>query len=251
MPDSYRQLAEQYLKTVRGLMDQREAKEMVYLADKWQIVQDGLAAEIERLAKAGLITPYQVGRSAEYQALLAQANRLVEIFADDTVNIISNEQKAFAALGWAPALAGVDWVSRSLPVQAILNMIGRCQDGSSLYDMLMKNYPDVIGKITDTSIRSTAMGINPIETARLMAKDADVLGWKALRIARTEQLGVFRSASAENFKRFDIAQAERIEQPDCCDECAPLAGEIVDANDMGDEEWHPNCRGTWLPVIAE
>jgi SPP1 gp7 family putative phage head morphogenesis protein len=249
MPDSYRQLAEQYLKTVRGLMDQREAAEMVYLADKWQIVQDGLAAEIERLAKAGLITPYQVGRSAEYQALLAQANRLVEIFANDAVAIISNEQKAFAALGWAPALAGVDWVSRSLPVQAILNMIGRCQDGSSLYDMLMKNYPDVIGKITDTLIRSTAMGIGPRETARLMAKDADVLGWKVLRIARTEQLNVFRAASLENYKRFGIGQWEWLAQPDACEECLSENGSIHDVDDIMDT--HPSCRCCELPVIAE
>jgi SPP1 gp7 family putative phage head morphogenesis protein len=247
MPDSYRQLAEQYLKKVRSLMAQREADEMIYLAEKWQVVQYGLDAYIQKLARAGLLTPNQVFRSAEYKAMLAQAQRQMDIFANQAVNIISTEQKAFAVMGWAPALAGVDWVSRSLPVQAILNMIGRCQDGSSLYDMLTKNYPETIGKITDILIRSTAMGINPIETARLMTKEADVIGWKALRIARTEQLNVFRSASLENFKRFNIGQWEWLAQADACEDCLSENGTIHDVDEIMDT--HPNCRCCELPVI--
>ena len=79
--------------------------------------------------------------------------------------------------------------------------------------------------------------------------------YESERIARTEVSSVSNSAELEAYKQSGVIEKkEWLAEPDACEICAPLSGEIVKLNQsfsggVDCPPQHPNCRCTILPVI--
>jgi hypothetical protein len=244
---AYQRRLRAYLKQVMLRIYAREPREFALIHSKWGLVKTAIDAEIDKLARAGLTTPYRIHQSLIYQNFVKEVRYQEALFSRSAAATIAKEQAVFVDYGWAVGVRGAGWEARTLPTKAIINMIGHTQAGSPLYDIMARDFPLDIERLTNILIRQTALGRNPIETARLMSKSSDAPYWRSLRIARTEQLNVFREAERGGMKSVGIEEWERVEQDDCCSDCAPLDGQIFDVDQ--DFEAHPNCRGACLPVL--
>jgi len=78
---------------------------------------------------------------------------------------------------------------------------------------------------------------------------------EAERIARTEVISASNGAELEAYKQSGVIEKkEWLAEPDACEICAALDGEVVKLNKMfsGGFDFppaHPNCKCTILPVI--
>jgi hypothetical protein len=231
--------------------ERREFREMAELSSRWAEVTKSIRTRLDQLAALEVKSENQLREMEIYRQLLIDSRRQVSLFSQDAAQIIAREQAVSAKAGIQATetiLRRYGAQFRQLPVQAVNNMIGRTMNGSPLYDLLIKDYPDTIERITQQLVNSTARGINPRVTARLIKKDMDGNLMRALRVARTEQIHVFREASQQAMIASGVVSGmERIEQPDACPECAEENGKVYPLGTLF--ETHPNCRGTWIPVV--
>ena len=71
--------------------------------------------------------------------------------------------------------------------------------------------------------------------------------WRTNNIARTETGESLLQGQTLAYEQMGIEKLQRIEDPDCCDECNDINGEIMpiaQANSIG--LIHPQCEGTWV-----
>ena len=73
---------------------------------------------------------------------------------------------------------------------------------------------------------------------------------RAETIARTEMARADIQGNAEGWKASGLVSGMRfLANPDCCDECQEMDGEVAD---LGEGELpHPNCRCNWLAVLND
>jgi len=245
-----------------------DVAQQLMMAQRWLQVEAALegviailAQEAADLAAAGK----PVSRSAlyelkRYRNLLGQAKSETQKYQRWTAGNITERQGNLARMGMVHArnmirasyLEAGKAVAKFdlLPVEAVETMIGYASNGTPLYDLLIKSYPDSIDGLTDALIEATAKGINPRLTAKLMEKEMAGNLQRALTVARTEQLRAYRKASTEQMKASGVVEGwiwRSAMQTTTCLGCIAMDGTEHDLDEELDD--HPNGRCFKQPKI--
>jgi SPP1 gp7 family putative phage head morphogenesis protein len=246
------------------LLAARERAQMAAMVTRWRQVEKSLEAEILRTVNAiaarqaaGLVVgATTITNLDDYRALLLQIKAEAEKYETFARTSIMAEQMAYGELGLEAGAAqlnraGYSMAFNRLNVSAVQNMVGVTADGSPLFDVLAKRAlaPEMIAGLTDKLIEGIALGYNPRKTAAMMADGLTAGLDKALVIARTEQIRVYRQANQQQYAAAGIEQKQRhaIPQERTCIACLALDGKIYPVDE--DIESHPNCRCFTTPVI--
>jgi SPP1 gp7 family putative phage head morphogenesis protein len=248
---TYHSEAKGKLASVLDKLDRQEKKEMLLFASKWGVVEKNLNSLITELTEKEAITENQLYRLDLYKEFLTESKKQVNQFSQISAEIIAENQRVYAKAGLETTQDIIELVRvrfNRLPIKAVNNMIGVSSDGTPLYELLKKSYPETVAKLTDTLITSTALGRNPNVTARLMKEDMQGNLTRALRIARTEQISILRETSRMQMEQTGfISEWEWLAEPDACDFCSENNGKRFPITQLF--ETHPNCRCANLPVI--
>ncbi len=245
----------------------RDAAQMNVMSKRWLQVEKALKGDMDALLKRaeqwrkdGIEpTKAMLQGEARYRSLIAQANAEVRRYQSYADDVISAEQGKLGALGIEHAAeaihaAGASYGFDILPRDAVEYMTGLCGDGSPLFSLLKGRAiaPDAVGGLTDALIRGIGAGYNPVKVARQMA-DGLALGLqKALVIARTEQLRVYRTANVAQYRESGVVSGfKRMATKDSrtCLACLAADGEMFALErEMYD---HISGRCTQIPILAD
>lgn len=244
--------AEAYLEKFMDGMRDKEANEMIVLANGYQTVLDNLQSNIDKLSEVEAKSLNELFKEKRFKDFLTQAETQHNIYANNSGNLIATIQAQFAEAGLDTTQGLLTTLTRDfnlLPVDAINNIIGFTADGSPLQEVLLERYGDSYQDVANTLIDAVAEGLNPKETARLIGESLQGNLSDTLRIARTEQMRAFRTASLVQMKESGVVDGwEWIVEPDACQFCESMAGTIfsLDVN----MDTHPNCRCIQAPHIG-
>ena len=173
---------------------------------------------------------------------------------DRLVAMAGDDAKALALVSASNpgTVASIDASWDQLKPDDVEVLVGRMSDGSPLNDTLAKYGTETGDAIRRALQQAVATGMNPRATAALLAREVDVAGWKLLRIARSEQLNAYRSATLASYRANDdiISQWEWISahQARTCLACLSLDGQKFDLT-VEFQPTHPNCRCSSIPVV--
>jgi SPP1 gp7 family putative phage head morphogenesis protein len=142
--------------------------------------------------------------------LRAQTEQQIANFMNFTDGKIRQEQLFLAGqaqthaeqlirLGLGTPPLGASFVFNRLPVDAISDMIGFLQDGSPLHSLLNELIGDAGNAVANGLVQGLALGLNPKQVARNIRKYLGNNMVRALRIARTEQLRVYRESTHRSY----------------------------------------------------
>lgn len=246
----------------------RESTQVAEMVRRWRSVEVRLEAqiaalseEVARTATSGVtMTVGQLMRLRRYQALLAQTREQIAGYEGYAEQTIAQGQFEWGRLGVQQATTAIEETFRDagvyasfnrLPVSAVENMVGLAGDGSPLFDVLKKRalYPDAVQGLTDALVQGVARGWNPTKTASRMADGLAEGLDKALTIARTETLRVYRSASQSQYRASGVTLGyKRISAHDGDVCCGCLAEDGAEYDNDVDFESHPNCRCSLAPI---
>lgn len=200
----------------------REAQQFQEMARRWMQVENSLEGQIALLIQqvedeGGLMTAGQLARLTRYQQLLVQLQEETRKYAAAEEPRIAAQQQAYGEAGIDSAVQAIDAVGgpeirgtfNILPVRAIENMVGLAGDGSPLRKLLEEAWPDGALAMTNVLVKNTALGINPRQTAREMMKASGATLQRALVIARTESLRVYREASRQQYQASGLVTGYR------------------------------------------
>ncbi len=247
-----------------GLL-RREAGQMREMARRWLEVERRLQGRMEALAEqialdraAGqTVTQAQVYQMQRYQALMAQVRAEVDQYQAWAQGRVTSWQGEAGQLGVTQAqeairAAGLRGTFTRLPVTATEYMAGLTADGGPLFDLLRGRalWPEAVDGLTRVLVDAVAMGWGPRKAASRMADGLAAGLQKALVIARSEQLRVYRAAAAQQYRDSGVVRAmKRMAAKDqrTCLACLAMDGEIIPLDrEMYD---HPCGRCTAAPVI--
>jgi SPP1 gp7 family putative phage head morphogenesis protein len=148
---------------------------------------------------------------------------------------------------------GLESSFTQLPTEAFETMVGSLADGTPLR-MRLARYGIVagqeVGRILATAV---AVGAGPLATARQLREVLGVFKWDAERIARTDQIRVFRESSRLAYiQNWDIVRGyEQLAAKDSrtCPVCQALDGTFYKFDRMISS--HSNCRCSMRLVLWE
>lgn len=248
----------------RALLD-REVEAMVRMGVRWLEVERSLESQIQVLAEevaamqaAGqVVTDAQIYRMDRFQALLRQTRAEVGRYEGWAEGQIVAGQREAARLGIVEAseairASGVRVAFNRLPVSAAEYMVGLSGDGSPLFDVLKKRalWPEAVDGLASALVKGTALGWNPRKTASRMADGLAQGLDKALVIARSEQLRVYRRASVEQYRESGVVSGfKRLATKDdrTCMACLLADGQRLDLESELDD--HPGGRCAAVPIV--
>lgn len=259
---------EEVIEAYRQRVLLQEHDQMVIMAQRWLQVENALSAkvsellwELEEMRQRGiLVSQTELYQMQRYKALLAQARVEVQRYAEWAATLVGQRQELLSKLGLEyaqNAIRAVYWDAAKigayfdlLPVEAINTLIGFAGDGTPLYNLLMRDYPETIIQLTGTMLDGMALGIGPRETARQMAVAMSGNLNRALTIARTEQLRAYREASRQQMAASGVVSGyvRRCALNDrTCMACIELDGTVYDTDEV--MEVHPNDRCFHQPIV--
>lgn len=250
-PNNYRKQSESILLAFLKKALNYENKEMLLLSNKWSEVSKYLEGLINELSQKEILSIDQLFKLDLYKQFLIESNQQVNQFNQYALKTVINGQEKFASLGIEATQKSIDLVTinfNHINLDAVKNMIGLSSDGSPLFELFNKSYPESVSKLTSTLINATALGYNPEKTARLLAANMDGNLTRALTIARTEQMNLLRTTSIMQMEESGVCKGWiRLEMTDACEDCQDENG----THHSFDEsfESHPNCRGSAQPDI--
>lgn len=245
----------------------RQQAEGLEMARRWLQVEDALSGRMievsyhmaDRKAQGRPVSPAVLYKDQRWRSLdsqvKAEINRYVIDYATPT---IERGQHDSGLLGrdsavqsiQASYLGGYGPAFDYLPVEAIERMVGLSGDGSPLSLLLREAYPYASDAIMAELIKSTALGINPRQTAYKMTNNLGLGLDRILRISRTEQLRVFREATRGQYRESGLVKTYKrlsARNPRTCVACLASDGEIFRLADALTD--HPNGRCTLVPVV--
>lgn len=244
----------------------KEQVQMFDMAQRWLDVERTLNAQINALAldfarrrsEGETISQRDLFAMTRYQSLLAQLQIELRNYTDYAERLIIDQQRQYAALGIQHAAQAINASITNavgarfdiLPIDATENMVGLAGDGSPLRQLLVDAWPDAANGLTQELIRSTALGINPRETARRMENGTTRTLNRMLTIARTEQLRVYRTASQMAYRESGVVSGyKRLATRDSrtCAGCLAADGDEYPTNEPFAS--HANCRCTLVPLV--
>jgi hypothetical protein len=246
--DKVQEILAEYQKKIEG----SERKTFNLLAKRYGSLSSFFTDYIEKLSAIENKTPNQIRKLSVYQDFLKDSNNELTKYAVYSDELIKKQQEIYLKYGLdqiADIFSTFDVKFEKLNLGAINYIIGQTSEGERLYNILLGYNSETVEKMTKTLLESVAIGRNPRVTARLLTKDSNIPLWKSLRLSRTETMQAYRLANKESMKNSGLVKkVKRIEQSDACDYCQSVNGNVypIDSN-YG--EWHPNCRGTTIPII--
>jgi len=244
----------------------RETAQMAAMTRRWLQIEKGLQGDLNALiAKADEWrkdgrepTRAMIMGEERYRSLIAQANAEATRYQHYAEGLITSEQRYLGELGIehaAEAIRAAGGVSFNiLPRNAVEYMTGLCGDGSPLFSLLKGRAiaPDAVNGLTDALVNGIGAGYNPVKVARQMADGLAAGLQKALVIARTEQLRVYRTANVAEYRESGVVSSfKRMATKDSrtCLACLAADGETFALErEMYD---HPNGRCTQVPILAD
>ena len=265
-------LVVQRMREFRELVIARESIEMQAMARRWVEIENALMSSIENLADRFADeqpTPAQLFQMDRYRELLSQTQQQVDGYAEWAAGEIAHNQATLARWGVAHAQEAIQLTYFQagaigvrfdrLPVEAVEIMIGLAGDGAPIGDLLRDRMvrdaqgnplPGVWDRLTRTLVEGTALGRNPRDTARRMRDDLAGGLNKALTIARTEQLRVYREAGVQSYRESGVVRAmKRLAAHDgrVCPACLAEDGKIYPLDEAMTD--HPQGRCTGVPLV--
>jgi hypothetical protein len=247
---NFRQEAKQNLLVYLDKLERRERKEFLELGKRWESISGTLEGLIRRLSELESLSENQLYQLELYKQFLQDSRVVINTYNQIAEGIIIDEQEAFARLGLQSAqdLLGARFFNK-LNIDAVKFMVGNTTQGTPLFNLLNQSYPETVERITDTLVESMALGRSPIVTARLLREDMDGNLNRALRIARTEQINVFRESQTLQYIESGIVRMKDwLAEPDACEICQDgVANNPYELDEIMDS--HPNCRCAWSPVL--
>lgn len=261
----------QVMREYKQLLLAREALQMQQMARAWLDVErrlddslQALAAEVAALRAEGeVVTASTLYRLERYQRLAAQVQRELRRYADYAAQQIARGQADAGALGVEHAVGAIEASYQPyglrvgfdrLPVEATEYMVGLAGDGSPLRDVLRQRViaeSGALDRATQTLVNATAQGWNPRKTARAMANDFTAGLDKALTVARTEEMRVYRQASVGQYAASGVVQGQkRLATHDSrvCLGCLAAEGKVYPIDAVIPD--HPNGRCTGVPIVV-
>lgn len=242
----------------------RESGQWRDMRRRWEQVQNRLADDIERLTAElegqGPISEWRLVELERYRELLAQVRAEIEGYNADVADEVTGFQVDYGRLGVEMAgeqLTAAYWQAgrvatsfNRLPLEAVQVMAGLTADGSPLAERLASVFPETAAAIGRALIEATALGQGPRETARLLSRVMEGPLWKALRLARTEQLRSFREAARQQYQASGLVSGYRriaAHQLRTCLACLFADGTIYPVETAF--ESHVNCRCSLVPIV--
>jgi len=243
----------------------REQVQMQDMAKKWLGLEDALESQMQAMAddlareaaEGRAISQAKLWRMKRYQSLQAQLQQELATYTQYADALIMENQSQLGALGIQHAttatqvsMPGLGVYFDVLPISAIENMVGLAGDGSPLKALLRATWGDSAAGLTNELIRSTALGVNPRETARRMRQGMTQGLNRMLNIARTEQLRVYREASRQQYEYSGVVKGfKRLATHDdrVCLACLMAEGERYSVKEQLRD--HPSGRCTAVPIV--
>jgi hypothetical protein len=233
-----------------------EQKEFLLLMSQWETVQDELESLIEKLVEKAAkdnLSDNQLFNLNLYKQFEKEAESKIQEFSAISKGVIGDGQRKFGKAGIEMAQEmiklRVGFFSR-LPVDSINRYIGKLFSSGAKIDetLFARSYPAYLDSVKSQLLRGVAMGRSPIEVARKIRAECNAPQYVCERLARTEQLNLYRDRTVAQFIESGcVDKKRRNELPDCCSECAGEDGQVYE---LGAEvETHPNCRFYWSSVI--
>jgi len=257
MPDP---LVIQTLNEWRDKVAMREAAQMQAMTRQWMAVEDTLRSQMqdlalyldERRAMGEVITEARLMQMDRYQSLISQAKVEQAKYSNLLAQDLATAQRTALRDGVIMAqdtiaAAGIDAGIRNLVfdrinVNAVDYLIGFASDGTPLYDLLRRSYPDSVMTLTSQLAEGLASGAGPRTTARIMADGMAGNLDRALTIARTEQLRALRTSNLAQLDQSNVVEGyiRRAQRSgNVCPACLALDGTEQDTDEVF--ESHPNC----------
>lgn len=244
----------------------KESAQMHEMAQRWLELERSLESQIAALAEqfarrradGETLTQGALFRMERYQALLAQLQTELRNYTDYAETLIEGQQRAYAQLAIQHAATAIDASITTrigaqfdrLPIEAVEHMVGLAGDGSPLRQLLVDSWPDAAQGLTQELIRSTALGVNPRETARRMANGTTRTLNRMLNVSRTEQMRVYRHTALQSYTHSGVVRGYRrlaTRDPRTCVGCLASDGEEYTL-DVPFKE-HASGRCTPIPVV--
>jgi len=225
-----------------------EKEEFLKFAVEWGKVEKSLEADLLKLAKMQVKDRKQLYKNKYFQKFLFDVRQQTYKYNLLVAADIADQQRKYiqGSLGILTDVLRVNLVR--LNPKAVEFMIGQTFNGTPLFKLLQKSYPKDVDNLVRILINSTAKGINPLETARLLKESMNGNIQRAITIARTEQLRVFRDSNLLAMKESGVVKGwEWDAEDDACPECDEKDGKIYTLDEPFDT--HPNCRCAPLPVV--
>ncbi len=252
-------LLEQY----RRQLDVRDAVQVARLARLWHMIETdlsadmiALAAELDAARQAGsVITEQLLWRYDRFRRLREKLRREVLRLANGHIlDDITAEQAFWArygighAQGLIGAIGGRIAFAR-LPVSAMESLAGFLGDGTPLERLLREAWPDAFDGVIKGLLEGMARGLNPMQTARLVAERMGIGLTRMTLIARTETMRSFRAASTEQYRESGVVRGFKrmANKATACLGCLMLDGQFLEVEEDLDD--HPNGGCDAVPWV--
>ena len=211
---------------------------MLLLASRWHEVENHLSELIQTLSEKESLTQNQLYRLREYQKFLVELRQEINQFSLEAEKLILNHKRQIASLEIIPG---------ALSKRQAGLFIGLSQEGTPLFKLLQESYPETAVKLTNTLLKGISLGYSPEKTARMMIEDMSGNLSRALRIARTEQMFIFRETTRLQMEQAGMSEWEWLAEEDACEFCQSQSGKRFPVSQSMDT--HPNCRCAMLPMV--
>lgn len=248
----------------RADLDRQTASAATRLATVWQAATRdldmqmlALAQEASARAAEGLpVTQWHLVRLARYQALQAQIRTQLAGFPPAAAADIARGQMTLAQLGLEHSQRLLDLSAPGvvaqfdrLPVEAVVNMVGNTGANTPLGRLLTTAVGDGAARVGQQLAVGVARGLHPARIAQLMRRGLNLGFNRALLIARTETLRVYREASRQQYVASGTVYGYRrlaAKSVRTCIACLMADGRFYELSEPFEE--HPAGRCTLVPM---
>ena len=238
--EEFRWTVERYIKEASKenippeFMKQLENASAKYHVSRLESVQLGIQQEIERL----------------YGNQLDQVDTLLRDVVSEGYTRQCYEVQKGIGIGWDVAM---------LNQKTLDNLLAKpwTADGRTFSQRIWGNRDTLIGDLQSELIQGILRGDGPQRITDRIRKRFGVSRRQAGRLVHTETTYFHAMADKESYKELGVDEIEILETLDSltCEICAPLDGTKLPRSQMEPgvtvPPFHPNCRGTTVPVIDE
>jgi len=253
-----------------------EAAEMRAMARRWLDVERSLEAQItaltlelaERTREGKATSASAIYRLERYKRLREQAEEEFQKYAAWADEVVVREQEVWAAQALQDAGEAIEasyWPQIGayfdrLPREAVEVMAGLAGNGQPVGVLLQqrlsfdprraKSAAEVWARLVESLVQGTAQGWNPRKTADKMKGDLAGGLNKALQIARSEQIRVYREASRRQYEASGVVMGQkRLATHDdrVCAACLADEGTVYSVKEIIPDHSQGRCTG--VPVV--